>query len=45
MPEYGDLVTLFEQAERMKRRLPELRRSSRLEEANAEVEEEDLLMA
>ncbi|KAE9023084.1 hypothetical protein PF011_g4165 [Phytophthora fragariae] len=44
MPEYGDLVKNFEQAERKKRCLPELRRSSRLEEANAEVEDEDLLM-
>ncbi|GMF40671.1 unnamed protein product [Phytophthora fragariaefolia] len=45
MPEYGELVTAFEQAERKKRLLPELRRSSRLEEANAEVEDDDLLMA
>ncbi|GMF42734.1 unnamed protein product [Phytophthora fragariaefolia] len=45
MPEYGELVTAFEQAERKKRHLPELRRSSRLEEANAEVGDDDLLMA
>ncbi|GMF31353.1 unnamed protein product [Phytophthora fragariaefolia] len=45
MPEYGELVTAFEQAERKKRHLPELRRSSRLEEATAEVKDDDLLMA
>ncbi|KAE9020144.1 hypothetical protein PR003_g15572 [Phytophthora rubi] len=44
MPEYGSLVTAFEQAERKKQRLPELRRSSRLAEANEEVVDEDLLM-
>ncbi|OWZ08618.1 LOW QUALITY PROTEIN: hypothetical protein PHMEG_00018807 [Phytophthora megakarya] len=45
MPSYGTLVTMFEQAERKKKGLPELRRSSRLADANAEVDEDDILMA
>ncbi|OWZ01473.1 hypothetical protein PHMEG_00027126 [Phytophthora megakarya] len=45
MPSYGALVTMFEQAERKKKGLPELRRSSRLADANAEVDEDDILMA
>ncbi|OWZ08446.1 LOW QUALITY PROTEIN: polyprotein [Phytophthora megakarya] len=35
MPSYGTLVTMFEQAERKKKGLPELRQSSRLADANA----------
>ncbi|OWY98114.1 hypothetical protein PHMEG_00031203 [Phytophthora megakarya] len=45
MPSYGALITMFEQAERKKKGLPELRRSSRLADANAEVDEDDMLMA
>ncbi|OWZ02422.1 hypothetical protein PHMEG_00026022 [Phytophthora megakarya] len=45
MPVYASLVTVFEQVERKKKGLPELRRSSRLADANDEVDEEDILMA
>jgi hypothetical protein len=44
MPEYAALVIEFEQAERRKRGLPELRRSARLADANAGVEDDDLLL-
>lgn len=40
-PEYESLISAFEQAERKKQRLPELRRSSRLADANAEVGDDD----
>ncbi|KAE8885302.1 hypothetical protein PF005_g20303 [Phytophthora fragariae] len=45
MPEYEALITTYEQVQRKKLRLPELRRSSRLADANEEVEDDDLLMA
>ncbi|OWZ24445.1 LOW QUALITY PROTEIN: Retrotransposon Polyprotein [Phytophthora megakarya] len=45
MPAYGALVTGFEQADRKKKGLTELRRSSRLADVNAEVDENDILMA
>ncbi|OWZ11974.1 hypothetical protein PHMEG_00014929, partial [Phytophthora megakarya] len=45
MPSYGALITMSDQAERMKKGLPELRRSPRLADANAEVDEDDILMA
>jgi hypothetical protein len=44
VPEYGSLVTAFENAERRKRGLPALRQSARLVEANAEVDEDEILM-
>ena len=45
MLEYASLVTAFEQSERKKNRLPALRRGARLAEANAEVDEEYVLLA
>ena len=45
MPEYASLVTAYEQSERKKNRLPALRRGARLAEANAEVDEEYVLLA
>jgi len=44
VPEYGSLVTAFENAERRKRGLPALRQSARLVEANAEVDEDEILI-
>ncbi|GMF55212.1 unnamed protein product [Phytophthora fragariaefolia] len=44
MPEYGVLVADFDVAERKKRGLPELRRSSRLTDVDGKVEDDDLLM-
>ncbi|EGZ23264.1 hypothetical protein PHYSODRAFT_324491 [Phytophthora sojae] len=45
MPEYASLVTAFEQADRRKKGLPELRRSARLADANAQVDDDFLLLA
>ncbi|OWY90874.1 hypothetical protein PHMEG_00040798 [Phytophthora megakarya] len=42
-PEYDALILVFENAERKKKSLPELRRSERLEDANAVVDEDELL--
>ncbi|KAI9992888.1 hypothetical protein PInf_014826 [Phytophthora infestans] len=42
-PEFGTLITAFEDADRKKKGLPELRRSARLVEANADVEDADVL--
>ncbi|OWY95359.1 hypothetical protein PHMEG_00034659 [Phytophthora megakarya] len=42
-PEYDALILAFENAERKKKSLPELRRSERLEDANAVVDEDELL--
>ncbi|OWZ00283.1 hypothetical protein PHMEG_00028561 [Phytophthora megakarya] len=42
-PESDALVKAFENAERKKKNLPELRRSERLEDANAVVDEDELL--
>ncbi|OWZ16729.1 LOW QUALITY PROTEIN: hypothetical protein PHMEG_0009424 [Phytophthora megakarya] len=42
-PEYDTLIMAFENAERKKKRLPELRRSERPEDANAVVDEDELL--
>ncbi|KAG3101783.1 hypothetical protein PI124_g13551 [Phytophthora idaei] len=44
MPGYAPLVEAFEQAERKKRGLPALRRSARLADANAEVDDDYLLL-
>ncbi|KAE9003294.1 hypothetical protein PR001_g18013 [Phytophthora rubi] len=44
LPEYSPLVDAFERAEQMKRGLPELRRSVRLADANAQVDDDYLLM-
>ncbi|KAE9048416.1 hypothetical protein PR001_g3816 [Phytophthora rubi] len=44
LPEYSPLVDAFERAERKKRGLPELRRSARLVDANAQVDDHYLLM-
>ncbi|OWZ09508.1 LOW QUALITY PROTEIN: hypothetical protein PHMEG_00017786 [Phytophthora megakarya] len=42
-PEYDALIMAFENAERKKKSLPELRRSERREDANAVVDEDELL--
>ncbi|OWY99055.1 hypothetical protein PHMEG_00030015, partial [Phytophthora megakarya] len=42
-PEYDALIMAFENAERKKKSLPELRRIERLEDANAVVDEDELL--
>ncbi|OWZ11921.1 hypothetical protein PHMEG_00014995 [Phytophthora megakarya] len=42
-PVYDALIMAFENAERKKKSLPELRRSERLEDANAVVDEDELL--
>ncbi|KAG3109265.1 hypothetical protein PI124_g516 [Phytophthora idaei] len=45
MSEYAPLVHAFEQAERKKRGLPAQRRSARLADANAEIDDDYLLLA
>ncbi|KAG2880605.1 hypothetical protein PC129_g18953 [Phytophthora cactorum] len=44
MPAYASLVTAFEQAERKRNNLSELKQSARLADANAEVDEASLLL-
>ncbi|KAE9025190.1 hypothetical protein PR003_g11695 [Phytophthora rubi] len=44
LPEYASLIETFEKAERKKKGLSELRRSARLADANAEVDDEYLLL-
>ncbi|GMF45018.1 unnamed protein product [Phytophthora fragariaefolia] len=44
IPEYAELVAAFEQAERKKKGLPELRRSARLADTNARVDDEYVLL-
>ncbi|KAG3197842.1 hypothetical protein PC128_g6503 [Phytophthora cactorum] len=43
-PEYGALIRAFEDADREKRDLPELRRNVRLIEANADVDDAEVLL-
>ncbi|ETP00257.1 hypothetical protein F441_22324 [Phytophthora nicotianae CJ01A1] len=45
MPAYSDQIAAFERAERKKKGLPALRRSARLADANAEVDDDYLLLA
>ncbi|KAG4052116.1 hypothetical protein PC123_g12690 [Phytophthora cactorum] len=42
-PEFGTLIHAFENADRKKRGLPELRRNARLVEANADVDDAEVL--
>ncbi|KAG3074104.1 hypothetical protein PI124_g21368 [Phytophthora idaei] len=42
-PEFGTLIRAFEDADRKKRGLPELRRNARLVEANADVDDAEVL--
>ncbi|KAG3009642.1 hypothetical protein PC121_g25325, partial [Phytophthora cactorum] len=42
-PEFGTLIRAFEDADRKKRELPELRRNARLVEANTDVDDAEVL--
>ncbi|KAG4051109.1 hypothetical protein PC123_g13664 [Phytophthora cactorum] len=42
-PEFGTLIRAFEDADRKKHGLPELRRNARLVEANADVDDAEVL--
>ncbi|GMF43384.1 unnamed protein product [Phytophthora fragariaefolia] len=44
MPQYAELIAAFEQADRKKKGLPELKRSARLADANARVDDEYVLL-
>ncbi|KAE9124234.1 hypothetical protein PF002_g6437 [Phytophthora fragariae] len=44
LPEYASLIETFGKAERKNKGLPELRRSARLADANAEVDDDYLLI-
>ncbi|GMF48819.1 unnamed protein product [Phytophthora fragariaefolia] len=44
MPQYAELIVAFEEADRKKKGLPELKRGARLADANAQVDDEYVLL-